>query len=325
MRDQYERTISYARFSITDRCNLRCQYCMPAEGIAAKKTHEDILSYEAFLRIARLMVNLGIVDYKITGGEPLIRIGAVPFMKSLKALPGVRKVTLTTNGLLLKDLVDDILDAGVDGINISLDSLDRERYAKLARRDALDAVLAGIDAFLERGYEGLKINTVPLRGVNEEDLVPLAAFARERPMHVRFIELMPIGLGMEGGGISPQEVLERLEAAYGPAEAFEGKLGQGPASYVSFPGFRGKVGFIGALHNKFCDSCNRVRLTSQGVLKGCLQYQGGLKLAEYLNESDEDLQKRIEEAIYHKPKGHAFDAGADLADREPLGMDQLGG
>lgn len=325
MLDQHHRKITYARFSITDRCNLRCHYCMPAEGIPEKKTHGDILSYEAFLRIGRLMVDLGIRDFKVTGGEPLIRSGAVAFIKALKEVPGVRKVTLTTNGLLLAPYAEDLLAAGVDGINVSLDSLDRDRYADLARRDGLDQVLEGMARLLDRGYQGLKVNTVPLKGWNEADLVALAGLAKDHPLHVRFIELMPIGLGQGGGGISPEEVLTRLESAYGPAQAFTGTLGQGPASYVSFEGFQGKVGFIGALHNKFCDTCNRIRVTSQGVLKGCLQYEGGLRLGDHLEETDEALRVRIAEAIYRKPMGHAFDTESPVSGREVLGMDQLGG
>lgn len=325
MRDQYNRSITYARFSITDRCNLRCQYCMPAEGVPEKQTHAEILAYEDFLRIARLMVDLGIRDFKVTGGEPLVRKGAVGFIKDLKDLEGVRKVTLTTNGVLLADYAKDLFNARVDGINISLDSLNRDRYAQLTRRDRYCEVMSGIRSLNDLGFHGIKINMVPIKGINEQDIIGVAEMAEFQSIHVRFIELMPIGLGQEYVGMSSEEVLELLEKEFGPATPYGSRLGQGPATYVSFEGFQGKIGFIGALHDKFCDSCNRVRVTSQGVLKGCLQYQGGLNIADHLGESDDVLRALIEEAIYRKPQSHAFEAGTDLAGREPLGMDQLGG
>lgn len=328
MKDLIGRNIDYVRFSITDRCNLRCTYCMPEDGLEAvdNAAHTALLRYEELLYLAEQFVALGITRFKITGGEPLVRRGAVDFIRQLKTLPGVEAVTLTTNGLLLAEHAEGLLDAGIDGINVSLDSLDRARFERITRRDALPQVLAGIQAVLDNGYQKLKINMLPMAGVNEADIVPMAALAQRQPIQVRYIEMMPIGAGAHSTGIDPALVRQWLEDAYGPATAYTPRLGFGPAEYVQFDGFIGHIGFISAVHDRFCDQCNRVRLTSTGYLKLCLQYDEGIDLRPYVRSNDSaGLQVAMQTAITHKPTGHCFGQDAALPHRETKGMSDIGG
>lgn len=299
---------------------------MPEEGIALSKIqHSDLLTYEDMLRLAKIFVSLGICHFKVTGGEPLVRKGSLDFMKQLRALPGVKAVTLTTNGILLKKYADELMDAGIDGINVSLDTLDAKRFEIITRRSGLEEVLSGIQYLAEKGYQNLKINVVPMKGFNEDDLVPLARLAQRWPIHVRYIEMMPIGIGSSWVGILPEEVKGRLEKAFGPTLPYEGKLGFGPAEYVSFQGFKGKIGFISAVHNRFCDECNRVRMTAKGYLKLCLQYDKGLNLKALLNEEDEVIRQAIETSIKQKPSGHCFHQEGIIPHREMNGMSDIGG
>ena len=258
MQDQYGREIDYVRVSITDRCNLRCTYCMPEAGVRPLPC-ADILRFEEIEAICQALSELGVSRVKITGGEPLVRRDAPELIRRLKALPGIRQVTLTTNGVLLLEQAEALLDAGIDGINISLDTLDAQVYARLTRRDALAQVLAGLDRLQSLGYDRVKLNCVPIKGINDDQLVPLTALAQRQPLAVRFIEMMPIGLGRDYPAISREEIMTQLAAAFGPLTPSGQRLGNGPAQYYTLPGFAGQIGFISAVHHKFCAQCNRVR------------------------------------------------------------------
>ena len=325
MIDRCQRDIDYIRISVTDRCNLRCVYCMPEEGVQWVP-HNAVLSYEEILRLCRVFAGLGLSKIKLTGGEPLVRRGLDRFIADAKAIPGIQCVTLTTNGVLLAEQLPGLVSAGLDGVNISLDTLNREQFRAITRRDELDRVLAGLNAALECPGLNVKINCLPM-GRNDDQLVPLVELARERPLSVRFIEVMPIGLGKELTYRSEDEVRAMLEARFGPMEPFHGRLGNGPCHYFSLPGFAGKVGFISALSHQFCSECNRVRLTSEGFLKTCLQYELGVDLKALMQDGRDDafLAEAVRQAIYNKPLQHHF---ADTSGQEALehhGMSQIGG
>lgn len=306
MRDSYGRIIDYARVSITDRCNLRCIYCIPEEGVD-KLTHRDILSYEDILRVSRCFVKLGIHNIKITGGEPLVREDVPYLIRELKRMDGIKNVTLTTNGILLAERAEALRAAGLDGINISLDTLDSARYHEITRWGDVGGVLIGIDAAVAVGIPSVKINCVPAGGINEKDIVKVAALARNRDIQVRFIEMMPMGLGADFERIDNQRIRGWLEEEYGELIPFYKKLGNGPAVYESLPGFQGKLGFISALGGCFCERCNRIRLTADGVIKSCLNSKDGILLTGALEQEDDELLlKYIRQAIRQKPKQHDF-------------------
>ena len=329
MTDQLGREINYLRISVTDRCNLRCRYCMPAEGVHWVE-HGRILSYEQLVRLARLFVGLGVDRVRLTGGEPLVRRGLPGLVRALKEEAGVKRVNLTTNGLLLKEQLPQLLEAGLDGVNLSLDTLDRAQYAHITRFDALPQALEGLEAALAQAAAGrlkVKLNCVPM-GENDAQLVPLARLAKEgpAPLDVRFIELMPIGLGSSLPRRTEAQVLTRLEAAFGPALPCPQGGGNGPGRYVRFDGFTGRVGFISAMTHQFCDQCNRVRLTATGFLKTCLQYDKGIELRPLLESgmSDEALLAEMAEAVWQKPACHHF-ASQRTAGDEGRNMNQIGG
>ena len=327
MKDRFGRTIDYVRLSVTDRCTLRCLYCMPECGVE-QLSHTQIMRFEEMLRLCRILSELGVIKFKVSGGEPLVRKGVSDFICDLKQLPGVEQVTLTTNGELLRQELPKLKQAGIDGINVSLDTLNEYTYRKLTRQGNIDNVLEGLQAALAAGIRPLKINTVLLRGINDNELENLAAMARDMELSVRFIELMPIGLGTAYQAVSGQEVLARLTEAFGEPEAFDKPLGNGPACYYSFPGFKGKIGLINAVSHAFCSSCNRVRLTSDGWLKLCLQYDIGADLLTPLREGadDAELQQLILAAVAQKPEKHLFDAdGQQVDNREIKNMNSIGG
>ena len=325
MFDAYGRDIHYLRLSVTDLCSLRCRYCMP-EGVP-KLAHGDILTYEEFLRLAALFARCGVDTVRVTGGEPLVRPGVEQLVAGLKATPGIRKVTMTTNGVRLAEKLPALLAAGLDSVNISLDTLDAETFRRITARDELAHVLEGIRAALASGIP-VKLNCVPQAGVNEAELETLAALAKDNALQVRFIEMMPIGYGAAMPCISGPELRERFArrwpelASLSPAQ--EHALGDGPAVYYTVPGWQGSIGFIAAVHGKFCASCNRVRLTSQGFLRPCLASEAGCDLRALLRggASDEQLLQAIREAVFEKPREHHFEDRSMPATR---GMYQIGG
>lgn len=323
MFDREKRKIDYIRISITDRCNLRCRYCMPKEGVP-NTPHEAILTYEELLYLADVFQAVGITKVKVTGGEPLVRKGAVPFIAALCGK--MEEVTLTTNGLLLEEAAAPLKAAGLAGLNLSLDTLSPETYRAITGRDGLQAALAGLGAALAAGLP-VKVNVVPQRGVNENELTELAALAKEKNIQVRFIEMMPLGLGKQVPGLSGDKVKELLEAAFGPMEPVAERLGNGPAHYFHAQGFSGNIGFISAVSHRFCQNCNRVRLTATGLLKPCLQYAGGTDLRALLRAGagDAAIREAVEEAIWAKPAGHAFGESCPAELLEEKNMNVLGG
>ena len=325
MFDASQRNIHYLRLSVTDLCNLRCRYCMP-DGVE-KLEREAVLTYEEFLRLAALFAACGVDTVRVTGGEPLVRKGVDQLVAGLKATPGIRKVTMTTNGVLLAQQLPALLQAGLDSVNISLDTLSPEVFARITARDEFSAVMGGIHAALDSGLP-VKLNCVPQVGVNEGELEQLAALAQEKPLQVRFIEMMPIGFGAAMPCISGPELLARFQKRWpelAPLLAGQNPaLGDGPAVYYTAPGWAGSIGFIAAVHGKFCASCNRVRLTSQGFLRPCLASETGRDLRALLRGGVDDavLLQAIRKTIWNKPWEHHFEDKTMPATR---GMYRIGG
>ena len=325
MFDRYQRDIHYLRLSVTDLCNLRCRYCMP-DGVE-KLEREAVLTYEEFLRLAALFAQCGIDTVRVTGGEPLVRKNVAQLVAGLKETPGIRRVTLTTNAVLLAEQLPALLDAGLDSVNISLDTLRPEVFRQITARDDFAAVQAGLQAALESGLP-VKLNCVPQAGVNEGELETLAALAKDNAMQVRFIEMMPIGYGAAMPCISGPELRARFARRWPElaplSAAQEHALGDGPAVYYTVPGWQGSIGFIAAVHGKFCASCNRVRLTSQGFLRPCLASETGCDLRALLRSGADDAQllAAIRETIWAKPREHHFNDSSMPATR---GMYRIGG
>lgn len=308
LKDKYNREIDYIRISITDRCNLRCVYCMPNEGVDFVP-HENILTYEEIIRLCQSFAKLGIRKVKLTGGEPLVRKDLAYLIQSIKEIEGIEKVTVTTNGILLAEQMDSLAKAGVDGINISLDTLNAEHFAKLTRFDGLDRVKAGINEALKYKNVTLKINCVPLRQDNSDDnILSMVSLAKDNLLHVRFIEIMPIGFGKELESYSEEQIKQIINSEYGSLVTYNEVLGNGPCHYFGIEGFQGKIGFISAISHQFCSSCDRIRLTSEGYLKTCLQYASGTDLKVLLRQgiTDEELQDVIQTTVMQKPKEHHF-------------------
>ena len=329
MKDQFGRSIDYIRISVTDRCNLRCRYCMPPAGVEPVP-HRKILTFREIVRLTEQFADLGIRHVKITGGEPLVRRGLTELIGDIKAVPGIEDVSLTTNGVLIgqrPELAQQLAEAGISGINISLDTLNRERYEMLTGGGSLEEVLHAIDVCSDLPELKVKINTVTLAEYNWDEVEDLAWLAHDRNLDVRFIELMPVGMGRCFGVYSQDWMLKRLEKNYGPAAADRGpKDGNGPAVYYRLEGFRGRIGFISALSPMFCASCNRIRLTSEGLLKPCLQYAAGTDLRQLLREGadDQSLRQAIEACILQKPRQHAF-CSEEETGKEEKNMSLIGG
>lgn len=274
--------------------------------------HTDILSYAEIVRLCRIFVRLGIRHIKLTGGEPLVRKGLPDLAKEIGSIPGIEDVTLTTNGVLLGEQIKELYEAGIRSVNVSLDTLDGNMFQRITRRALLDKVLEGLKECARYPDLRLKINCVPLKGINEEQWVKMAGIAKAYPVDVRFIELMPIGLGKTYHGESQESIQKQLNAVYGSPRELVGSFGNGPSVYAAYPGFAGKIGFISAVSHKFCSQCNRVRLTSEGYLKLCLQYTDGVDLRAFLRggKADEEIFGALREAIGQKPRDHQFTAKA---------------
>ncbi len=321
MLDCLGREISYLRLSITDRCNLRCRYCMPPEGVPLVE-HEALLRYEEFLRLAAVAVSLGITRFKVTGGEPLTRRGCPDFIRALKAIPGVEQVTLTTNGLLLEQHLDALLQAGVDGVNISLDTLNEAQYRSITRSHGSPAEVV---AAATRCAQSLptKLNAV-LLAETAPQIVPLAQLAQTLPLDVRFIETMPIGTGSEEA-VSTVSALEVLQRRWPDLTPTQERRGNGPARYYRSEALMGRIGLIEAMSHNFCAQCNRVRLTSEGTLIPCLYHDGGTDLRTLLrgDADDEKLRQAMAQAIVQKPAHHNFAPGVSLPGHRR--MHQIGG
>ena len=325
MLDKLNRKIDYLRISVIDRCNLRCVYCMPEEGIETIP-HDEILTYDEILRICEIVSELGIRKIKITGGEPLVRKDIVNLIRDIKNIDKIEQVTLTTNGILLHEMLDDLYDAGIDAINISLDTLNKDNFKKITRRDGLEKVLMSIDKAYDLGIR-VKINCLAIRDFNLRELVEIASFAKDREIDVRFIELMPIGFGKKYTQIDNDEILSILESRFGTFETVTEKRGNGPAKYYRNQNMKGCIGFISAISHEFCESCNRIRLTSSGFLKLCLHYNKGIDLKGPIRNgiSDDDLKVLIHDTIWNKPLSHKFGHANGEQDIELKNMVQIGG
>lgn len=312
MVDSSGRQINYMRISITDRCNLRCKYCMP-DGIETVPMSE-ILTFEEIIEIVRAAAGLGISKIKITGGEPLVRKGCANLVKMIKDVHGIAEVTLTTNGILLEDELPALKNAGIDGINVSLDTLNRKDYEKLTGVDGLEKVISGIEMSLKYGIK-TKINVVSIKHkekVFSDDCIRLIELARNTALDIRFIEIMPIGNGKKFDLLGNDILFHEITTRYPAMEKDNTSHGNGPAVYYKIPGFMGSIGFISALHGKFCDSCNRIRLSSKGYLKACLCYDSGEDLMPIIRKHSEGdksklLQETMANVIYNKPVSHCFE------------------
>lgn len=322
MIDTYGRKIDYIRISITDRCNLRCKYCVPAQGV--KMGHMDeLLSYEEIVRLCSIFAKEGVAKIKLTGGEPLVRRDVELLAEKINSIEGIEQVTLTTNGVLLAEKAKALYDAGIRNVNVSLDTLDSELYKRITGVDCLDEVLRGINTALEMGFN-VKINTVlgEYAGSVGAKYFDVLGLARDKAIDVRFIELMPIGQGKEYPTVSAETIKLEIENQYGRLIQDTRQKGNGPAEYYRIPSFEGTVGFIHPIHGKFCDKCNRLRLTSTGMLKACLCYDTGVMLRESLRDgsSDELIAQKIMECVRMKPQEHHFEQREQISEIKDMSM-----
>ncbi len=307
MIDRYGRRIYNLRISITDRCNFRCLYCMPAHA-RFRPTAEN-LTYDEVLRMVRLAVRLGFTDFRVTGGEPLVRPGVVPFLGDLVRTPGVRRVAITTNGHLLGENLEGLAAAGVRSINLSVDSLRRDRFLRMSRGGDPDRVWGAMERAAGDPRFHLKVNSVVMGGVNEDEIEDLAALTLDRELDVRFIEFMPFGywdMAAPGAVVPADEIERRLRARFGLEDADTGEGDSGPATYLRLPGARGRVGLIRPVSDKFCRDCNRMRLTADGRLKACLlieEYRD-VRTALRAGASDGELLSILEGETFDKPEKH---------------------
>lgn len=326
MRDGVGRRIDYLRISVVDKCNLRCTYCMPVGGLDWIPKSE-ILTYEEITAIVRELAGMGLRRLRLTGGEPLVRQDLPVLVEQLRGIPGIEDISLSTNAILLPRFAAELRLAGVDRVNVSLDTLKRDRFETIARRPTrlFDETMAGIEAAERVGFAPLKINTVLLRGLNDDEVGEFAAVTRSRPWHVRFIELMPVGenLHLADRFIGADEVLGRIS---GIADLLPdaGPVGNGPARYFRFPGAPGTVGVITPLSHNYCDSCNRVRLTADGRLRTCLFGSHEVDLKTPLRSTG-TVRAAVERALREKPERHMLVNGSDAGSGGLEALSQVGG
>ncbi len=319
--DTFGRLHDNLRISVTDRCNIRCFYCMPEEGIAFQP-REDILSFEEIARFARVAANLGVTKLRITGGEPLVRKNLPELVEMLANIDGIEDIAITTNGVLLRNLARPLRDAGLRRLNVHLDTLDRERYIKITRRDDFHRVLDGIDAALEAGLP-VKLNAVAAKGLVEDDIVPLALFGREHGIEVRYIEFMPLdaqGIWDRAGVLTADEILEILAEGIGPLDAVSGQDSRAPATEYVFRDGIGRVGFIASISKPFCKNCNRIRLTADGHLRYCLFAIEETDVKRLLRGTftDDDIEAAIRRTVAEKWEGHSINSTQFVAPPRPM-------
>ena len=325
--DSLGRLHTNLRISVTDRCNIRCFYCMPDENVRFRPRHE-ILSFEEIERFARVAASLGVNKLRLTGGEPLVRADLPKLVQRLAAIDGIRDIALTTNGILLEEQAQMLKDAGLSRINISLDALSEETFRRIARRDGLDRVLAGIHAAQRVGFERIRLNAVAIKGITEPEIVPLARFARERGMEMRFIEFMPLDAEQHWQHdqvLSGEEIRREIEQAIGPLEPAERPDPSQPATDFTFADGSGTIGFINPVTQPFCEDCNRLRLTAEGQIRNCLfsTVEWDARALLRGGGSDEELAELIRECVRAKKPGHGIDS-ADFV-RPERAMYQIGG
>ena len=333
--DSFGRKITYLRVSITDRCNYRCTYCKPA-GQFKFIPHEEILRYEEIVEIIEEAVDLGITKVRITGGEPLVRKGIVDFVKKLKRIEKLEDISLTTNGFFLVEYAEKLKVAGLNRVNISLDSLQKNKYRKITRGGNLERVLKGIDSALKAGLLPIKINTVLIKGINNDEVEDFVRLTLERPLNIRFIELMPSGEKVTDNYkdkfISVLEIKESLAKKYS-FNPINTSSGNGPAKYYEIEGGKGTMGFITALSQHFCQSCNRIRLTSEGKIRPCLFFNQEIDLKKAIREVGDTknnqilrrkvIKEKIKMAVKLKPKGHKIKEW--ISNKISFKMSRIGG
>ena len=326
MIDQFGRTVRYLRVSVTDKCNLRCVYCMPLEGLDWLK-REEILTYEEIAEVVRTMAGMGLERVRITGGEPLIRRDLSDLVKMIADVPEIEDLSLSTNAVLLADQAEALKQAGVQRLNISLDSLQADRVDAISRRPgSYSKIMEGLDAAEEVGFAPLKINVVLIRGQNDDEIEDFARLSRDRPWHIRFIELMPTGSNLElstNNFVSCKDALARIRRM-GGIEPVEGPVGNGPATYYRFPDARGTVGVITPMSHNYCHRCNRMRLTAAGQLRPCLFGEIETNLRDPLR-AGQDLRPLIEETLQIKPERHYLVQGSDVGSGGLVALSQTGG
>jgi len=310
--DGFSRPITYLRISVTDKCNLRCVYCMPESGLPWLR-RDEILSYEEIAEIVRAAATVGVRAIRLTGGEPLVRKELSGLVAALASIPGIDDIALSTNGLLLDEQIGQLAAAGLRRVNLSLDTLRPDRFEAIARRPGLDLVLRGLDAAIRAGLAPVKLNCVVMRGQNDGELVEFAMLTKDRPVFVRFIEVMPVHENLEllrDAYVSSDEILERISAAL-PLQAVPGPQGNGPARYFAFPGAMGAVGVISPLSHDYCDTCNRVRLTADGRLRLCLfgDYALDLRTPLRAGAGTDELAALLRSAMLIKPARHHLRLG----------------
>jgi cyclic pyranopterin phosphate synthase len=328
LQDTFGRTVRSLRISVTDRCNLRCAYCMPERGVVWFE-RKDILTFEEIARVTRVLAGAGVHEVRLTGGEPLLRSDLAVLARMLAAIPGIDDLSVTTNGLLLREQAADLVAAGVKRFNVHIDSLDPATYREVARRDGLPRVLEGLAELERLGALPIKINVVPIRGVNDHEIERFAEMARHRPWQVRFIELMPLGgtEPWEADRLVPGvEVRRRIEALH-PLEPAGRDRAASPASVFRFADGRGDIGFINSVSEPFCAACDRIRLTADGMIRNCLFSRNETDLRRVLRGggTDDDLLRAIASEVRRKGPGGALDMNAVYADRLPRKMWQIGG
>jgi cyclic pyranopterin phosphate synthase len=323
--DAYGRQMSYLRISLTDRCNFRCVYCMPAIGMKFQP-REELLTDEELLRVVGLCAKAGFTKLRLTGGEPTIRPHLVDLIREMKAFPGIEEISMTTNALLLSRMADDLKAAGLDRINVSFDTLDPVKFKEMTRGGRLDLVWAGLEAADRVGLKPIKINSVVVKDQNDEEVADLAALTLERDWQMRFLEIMPmegVGTVYDEGLVTTAETQARIEARFGPLEPIETPPGD-PARVWKIKGAVGTVGFISPISAPFCANCNRVRLTADGKLRLCLLRNDEIEFRDLIRAGadDEALERLLRQGIWRKPWGHGIAEGDRNIGR---GMSQIGG
>lgn len=322
MKDSYGRLLSYLRVSVTDRCNLRCVYCMPKGGVQSIP-HDEVLSFDEITRLVRIMAGMGVSRVRFTGGEPLVRRDIDKLIKETKQIEGIEFIGLTTNGVLLAPMAKHLRDAGVDGVNISIDTLDAARYVEITRCDELHSALEGLNAALCAGFASVRINCVLWPKSKPKDWLGVVELAKTLPVDVRLIEWMPMRGEKGQQGLHMDDVLSILQQEFGQLKAINTKSNVGPAQYWQAEGFLGQIGIIHGMSHNFCADCNRIRLTAAGDLKLCLFYDRVVQLKQLLrgDTTDEEIKSAIANAVLYKPKQHMGRVVADDA----AGMYKIGG
>ncbi|ENZ03406.1 molybdenum cofactor biosynthesis protein A [Clostridium thermobutyricum] len=322
MKDKYGRTVDYIRISLTDKCNLRCIYCMPSDGNIFFEKEENLNNDEIY-KIVKESAKLGIRKVRLTGGEPLVRKDINELIEKIYLIDGIEEIALTTNGMLLEERLEFLHSHGVKSLNISLDTLNEEKFKYITRGGDIHKVFRSIEKSLKLGIK-IKINTVVIEDINKNEIIDLINFTKDRDISLRFIELMPIGEGKKFKGVSNGEIMKIIEDNNLETVILERNKKDGPAKYIKIKDYKGKIGFISAMSNCFCEDCNRIRITTDGMLKKCLNWKSDINLKKVIREGKEEkLLETIKNGIYNKPKMYLFNK--QDSNEENRNMNEIGG